>query len=229
VINQFGPCQAGGVLRPKAIFAEGHEGTSGAAFTRGTHFPARYRGDLFVAEWGSIWNINGGRPTGHKIIQVDLNENREVVGQREFMSGILPMDVTFGPNGHMYVADMSGQIYDVMHLGEGVDGATESTTVEMRNQAFVTPAVTVVRGQTVKWVNNDTTPHNVRAQRRVKLVDPQGAESPLQVGAEMSSPTDIAPGGSFSHTFTGATGVYHYVCSLHPSMNGTVTVLPAER
>ena len=230
VVDKFGPCLPGGILRPKAIFAEGHEGTSGAAFTRGSHFPARYSGDLFVAEWGSLWNLNGGNPTGHKIIHVDLDENREVVGQREFMSGILPMDVTFGPNGHMYVADMSGQIYDVTHLGEGVDAATATATVEMRQQQFVAPTVTVVRGQTVKWVNNDTVAHNIRAQRRVKLVDPRGAEPAVQAGTEMDSPGDVAPAASYSHTFTGGPGAYHYICSLHPTtMHGTVVVLPAER
>jgi glucose/arabinose dehydrogenase len=230
VINRFGPCPKGSVIRPKAILEEGHEGTSGAAFTRGTHFPARYRGDLFIAEWGSMWNLNGGEVTGHKVVQLELNADREVVGQREFMSGILPMDLTFGPNGHMYVADMTGQIYDVMHLGEGVDATTESTTVEMRQQQFVSPAITVIKGQTVKWLNNDTVAHTVRAQRAVKpLVDPQGAEPALQTGKEMDSPTNVAAGASYSHTFT-STGTYHYICSLHPStMQGTVTVLPVER
>jgi glucose/arabinose dehydrogenase len=230
VIAQFGPCQKGSVLRPKAIFKAGHEGTTGAAFVRGTNFPDRYRGDLFVGEWGSLWNLNGGTVTGHKIIHVELDSERNVVGQREFMSGILPMDLTFGPDGHMYVADMAGQIYDVQHLGSGVDSATESTTVEMRQQEFVAPAVTVIRGQTVRWLNNDTVAHNVRAQRVVKpLVDPQGAEPALQDGREMDSPTDIPVSGSYSHKFE-TTGVYHYICSLHPTtMQGTVTVLPAER
>jgi hypothetical protein len=35
----------------------------------------------------------------------------------------------------------------------------------------------------------------------------------------------LAPGGTFSHTFTAA-GTYHYHCSIHPSMTGIIVVNP---
>lgn len=73
---------------------------------------------------------------------------------------------------------------------------------------FVDGSIIVLEGATVTWVNNDNMAHTV---------DLDGLES---------SGT-IAAGDSFSQTFT-ETGTYDYLCALHPSMTGTVTVLDKD-
>lgn len=227
----YGPCPKDEILRPRAVLKEGHEGVSGLAFERGANFPARYDGDLFIAEWGSLWNLNGGRPTGHKVIRLDVGPDGEVTGrQTEFMTSALPMDITFGPDGMMYVADMTGTIFQIRHVS---DAATpDVVTINMSNGQFVPQVLTIVRGQTVRWVNSDTVPHNIRAIQAVKLVDPTLGEPAQQPGNEIDSPGDIPPGGSYSFTFGDRAGVWHYHSTSlaeENSMRGTIIVLPVER
>lgn len=231
VIDEFGPCDRFGVLPPKWIFDEGHEGTSGMAFTEGSNFPERYAGDLFVAEWGSIWNLNGATVTGHKIVRFELDEDRNVLDEREFMTGVMPIDLTFGPGGHLYVADMEGTIYEVEHV---TDAATpDVVTVDMTNGQFVPQVVAITQGQTVRWVNTDATPHTVTNVAKVVYVDPLGAESPVQDGPEMNSPGPVAPGAEHSFMFLGEVGTYHYHSTTSGTesntMRGTIVVLPVER
>lgn len=71
--------------------------------------------------------------------------------------------------------------------------------------------VTIARGATVTWTNNDTIPHTVTAKPDVILFD---------------SGT-IAPGETFAHTFVGA-GDFDYFCAIHPGMTGKVTVSDAS-
>jgi len=67
--------------------------------------------------------------------------------------------------------------------------------------------ITVVIGvnNTVKWVNNDNMAHTVTA-----------SDGSFDSG-------NLNPGALYVHTFT-SPGVYHYICSYHYWMQGTVTV-----
>jgi plastocyanin len=65
--------------------------------------------------------------------------------------------------------------------------------------------VTIARGGTVMWINNDTTPHTSTAD-----------------GGLWNS-GNLAAGASFSMTFPN-TGSFPYHCTLHPGMVGTVNV-----
>jgi plastocyanin len=86
--------------------------------------------------------------------------------------------------------------------GTQVPGAT---TVRLRNVQFQPAEVTIRAGETVTWVWEDGgIEHDVSGD---------GFESGRQSA------------GNFSHTFEEA-GTYPYVCSIHPSMTGTVTVGP---
>ena len=70
-------------------------------------------------------------------------------------------------------------------------------------------------GDNVTWMNRDTIPHTVTSGingRSDGTFDSSPNFNPL-----------IAPGGTFSHTFTQAGG-FPYYCSLHPNMIGTVIV-----
>lgn len=96
-------------------------------------------------------------------------------------------------------------------------------TVKMSNQLTFEPAaITIQAGETVEFVNNSPLVHTVTADpdkaRKANHVSlPQGAE-PFDSG-------NLAPGESFSHTFS-APGTYKYFCIPHEvaGMTGIITV-----
>jgi plastocyanin len=73
--------------------------------------------------------------------------------------------------------------------------------------AFSPANITVKTGAKVTWTNDDSVAHTV-------------VENDSQTGPKSG---DIMPGKSYSFTFTKA-GTYHYHCTIHPNMIGTVTV-----
>ncbi len=85
--------------------------------------------------------------------------------------------------------------------GENVAGEP----VEIVDFSFDPADLTVDVGESVTWTNDDSTAHSV-----------------VGAGGAFASP-DIAPGTNFSTTFSQA-GTFEYVCGIHPSMTGTVTV-----
>lgn len=78
--------------------------------------------------------------------------------------------------------------------------------VKMANIQFSPASVTVKVGQTVKWVNNDSVDHNVTASS----------------GATFTS-NNFGQGGTYTFKATKA-GTIKYSCTIHPGMNGTITV-----
>jgi plastocyanin len=85
-------------------------------------------------------------------------------------------------------------------------GGGGAVQIKMQNIAFSPASATVKVGQKVTWVNEDTVSHNITSQS----------------GDTIKSP-DFGHGGTFSFTPTKA-GTIKYVCTLHPGMNGTLTV-----
>jgi plastocyanin len=81
-------------------------------------------------------------------------------------------------------------------------------TINIKNMIFAPPQITVAKGGTVTWTNNDNTTHTV-------------VDDLSNVGGPHSG--DIAPGSSYSFTFT-KTGSFQYHCTIHPSMRGTIVV-----
>ena len=79
--------------------------------------------------------------------------------------------------------------------------------VSIDNFTFSPAPITVAAGTTVTWTNNDDIPHMI-----VDADNPKTSKSP---------PLDT--GDSYSHVFD-KPGTYHYFCSLHPHMQGTVVV-----
>jgi plastocyanin len=79
--------------------------------------------------------------------------------------------------------------------------------VTIDNFAFTPAEITVSPGTTVTWLNRDDIPHTVTDAADAK--------------AFKSAPLDT--GDSFSHLFA-APGTYHYFCSLHAHMQGTIVV-----
>jgi|ERR1700683_2197006 len=84
---------------------------------------------------------------------------------------------------------------------------TAASSVKIQNYAFSPAAVTVKKGASVTWTNEDSVGHTV-------------TESDGQAGPSSST---LNQGQSYSFTFNTA-GTFHYKCSIHPYMTGTVIV-----
>jgi plastocyanin len=78
-------------------------------------------------------------------------------------------------------------------------------TVTMEAVAFTPPVITVKAGDSIVWINKDPFPHSVAAK----------------AGGFDSLP--IEPDHSWTLT-PSARGEIHYVCTLHPTMTGTIRV-----
>jgi plastocyanin len=82
-------------------------------------------------------------------------------------------------------------------------GGGKTVVIAMKNIAFKPQTVTVKVGDTVKWENQDSAPHDV-------------------VGGPIKSNT-FGNGGSFTYKPTKA-GKISYVCTIHPGMAGVLNV-----
>jgi plastocyanin len=85
-------------------------------------------------------------------------------------------------------------------------GGGDEVEIKMQSIQFAPKATTVKVGQKVKWVNEDSTDHNVTADS----------------GADFKS-KDFGKGASFEFTADKA-GTVKYECTIHPGMTGTLTV-----
>lgn len=94
----------------------------------------------------------------------------------------------------------------------GKEGTMTETVVAITSAGFSPVSVTIRAGETVKWVNNDTSAGNVSS-----AVHPTHQVYPsLNLG-------NIQPGGSVSLKFPTA-GTYKYHNHLQPTLTGSVTV-----
>jgi len=89
--------------------------------------------------------------------------------------------------------------------------AKDAVEVSMEGIAFDPPEVTVKKGGTVTWTNDEDVGHDVTKE-----------DGP---GPDFSSgdPGAMSEGDTFEQTFDMA-GETAYVCTVHPNMTGTVTV-----
>jgi plastocyanin len=87
--------------------------------------------------------------------------------------------------------------------------AAASTGVTIKNFKFTPGTSSVHVGDTITWTNQDIAPHTATAQ-----------DGSFDTGT-------INKNKSGSHTFTKA-GTFPYICSIHPNMKGTVTVLASS-
>jgi glucose/arabinose dehydrogenase len=95
-----GGTNCAGTIAPVALF-EPHSSADGLVFYTGTSFPATYRHDAFVAEWGDSINNLG---TGQIVKRVHFQGSNAVVST--FATGFShPLAVATGPGGALLVAD----------------------------------------------------------------------------------------------------------------------------
>lgn len=92
---------------------------------------------------------------------------------------------------------------------QGNTNPTPSTAqkVTIADMAFSPANITVKKGTTVTWTNQDSVAHTV-------------AENDGQDGPKSSN---LANGQSYSFTYN-TVGTFKYHCTIHPNMTGTVTV-----
>jgi plastocyanin len=90
-------------------------------------------------------------------------------------------------------------------------GGGKTVEVSLRDIQFQPDSVTVSKGGTITWTNEETVPHDVTKT---------GGPGPDFKSGE---PGGMAEGDTFSHTFD-APGKVEYVCTVHANMRGTVTV-----
>jgi len=75
---------------------------------------------------------------------------------------------------------------------------------------FAPVNVTLAKGGTVKWTNNDPTPHTVTS-------------TSVPSGAQSFDSKNMVQGSTFTYTFT-VSGTYLYICAYHSWMHGAVIV-----
>lgn len=85
-------------------------------------------------------------------------------------------------------------------------------TVSIENFTFNPASITVPKGTTVTWVNQDSADHQIV----------NDAKDSIGQGALFTS-SSLPKGSSYSFRFD-TPGTYPYHCSIHPSMKGTVIV-----
>ncbi len=76
-------------------------------------------------------------------------------------------------------------------------------TINIQNFAFSPTSLTVKKGTTVVWTNNDSAPHQIKS-------------------ATFNS-SALSNGQTYSFTFD-TVGAFPYSCAIHPSMQGTIIV-----
>ena len=87
----------------------------------------------------------------------------------------------------------------------GAAQAAQTIDISAQNFMFSPATITVKAGATVTWVNRDQEPHTIFND----------------AGLFRSSALDT--NDKFSYTFD-KPGTYHYVCTIHPRMTGTIIV-----
>lgn len=87
----------------------------------------------------------------------------------------------------------------------GNTGGSTGNTVSISNYTFSPTSLTIAKGTTVKWTNDDQVTHTV--------TDDNGK---FDSG-------NLPYGQTYSHTFSD-TGTFHYHCSIHTYMKGTIIV-----
>jgi amicyanin len=125
-----------------------------------------------------------------------------------FAAGAIVLAACGGGGGKSAAAnDMAGMARSAKGAGNatGASAAVATDAVHIKNFAFSPATISVKAGSTVVWTNDESIQHDI-------TFDGGGIASSV-----------LNQSGTFSHTFPAA-GTYHYICSIHPFMHGTVVV-----
>ncbi|MEA2461015.1 MAG: hypothetical protein QOH90_1192 [Actinomycetota bacterium] len=111
---------------------------------------------------------------------------------------------------------------DVAAAG-GSPGSGASTTVEIHNFDFQPDPIEIETGGSVEWTNQDDILHTITSGIGQKQGVPGVSENTDAKPDGMFDQKMDGVGATFSFTFKKA-GTYHYFCSIHPGMRGTIDV-----
>jgi plastocyanin len=132
------------------------------------------------------------------MVEVMANVYKDVSGDSEFFKRA---------KEKMFDARLSRPVVSTLQGGVHIVETPEATeTVE---NIFSPDNIVIKRGETVRWVNNDTIAHLLGS---MQFIGKGGVFSPY-----------IEPGESWEYTFT-EPGDYFYICFIHRLMIGKVTV-----
>lgn len=93
-------------------------------------------------------------------------------------------------------------------------GSKSGSSVNIHDLQFDPQVLTVTKGTTVTWTNNDQTAHTVTSD---------SADSTTAPAAQKFTSNPLNPGESYTHTFD-QPGRYPYHCNIHPYLKGEVIV-----
>ena len=89
---------------------------------------------------------------------------------------------------------------------QSANSASETYNVEIKNFAFSPLTLTIKKGNSVVWNNQDSVTHTIKSDS----------------GNEIDS-SSLSNGETYSHTFEIA-GTYDYHCGIHPNMKAKIIV-----
>jgi plastocyanin len=107
---------------------------------------------------------------------------------------------------NQYLSGTPGYCQPVSTGGGSAPAASGPQAVAISGHAYSPKDLTVPAGTTVTWTNQDSDPHTVTSMH----------------GGSLGSKT-LNKGDTYSYTFSQA-GTYMYYCTIHPDMQGSVTV-----
>jgi len=93
------------------------------------------------------------------------------------------------------------------------EASVHQVSIAANSFQFAPQAISISRGDHVRWTNNDTQQHMIVTAK------------PESNGKELEIYHRLDPGTSFDHQFTTATAYYYY-CAIHFQMWGIISVNP---
>lgn len=93
-----------------------------------------------------------------------------------------------------------------------VTDSEKTASITIESFGFSPATITIKKGTTITWINNDSVNHLVASNPHPVHTDLPGFQS-----------QNLSLGESYSFTFD-KVGTFGYHCHLHPSMRGTVIV-----
>ena len=120
--------------------------------------------------------------------------------------------------GHLGVPYFNSGNFSIQSLSH--DNTSDHNSVKIaigsskpeNNQFYVPETITILKGEKVKWTNEDNSIHTVTS----------GLPGELNLGSDFDS-NFLATGETFEHLFP-SQGLFNYFCTLHPDMVGKVEV-----